>query len=84
MKLFVYSRHALEAVKPHEVPHVIISITSGPEDIARLRRNDQCKDVLRLHFTDADVASEQFPEGLLFAPEHARAIWDFVLRASRR
>jgi predicted protein tyrosine phosphatase len=35
---------------------------------------------LRLHFPDADVASEQFPEGLLFAPEHAREIWDFVLR----
>jgi len=80
MDLFVYSRRALEAVQPHEVPHVIISITSGPEDVARLRRNDQCQGVLRLWFPDADTASEEFPEAILFSPDHAREIWDFVLR----
>lgn len=35
--------------------------------------------MLRLHFPDAETASEQFPEAALFAPRHARAIWDFVL-----
>jgi predicted protein tyrosine phosphatase len=79
MDLYVYSRRALEAVQPHEVAHVIISITSGPEDIAHLRRNDQCKGVLRLHFPDAEVASDQFPEAVLFAPADARQIWAFVL-----
>lgn len=79
MDLYVYSRRALEAVQPHEVPHVVISITSGPEDLARLRRNEQCRGVLRLHFPDADVASAQFPEAVLFAPDHARMVWEFVL-----
>jgi hypothetical protein len=79
MEVFVYSRRALEAVQPHEVPHVIISITSGPEDMARLRRNEHCAGVLRLHFPDAAVASEQFPEAILFGPEHAR---DLGVRSS--
>jgi hypothetical protein len=39
MDLFVYSRHALDAARPHEVPHIIISITSSPDDVARLRAN---------------------------------------------
>lgn len=79
MDIFVYSRRALEAVRPHEVAHIVISVTSAPDDIARLRHNDECRGVLRLSFPDADVASEQFPEAVLFSAEHARAIWDFVL-----
>ena len=80
MDLFVYSRRALEAVQPHEVPHVTISITSGPEDIARVRRNEHCKGILRLYFADAEVPSDRFPEAVLFTPAHAGQIWDFVLR----
>jgi hypothetical protein len=30
MDFYVYSRYALDAARPHEVPHVIISITSSP------------------------------------------------------
>jgi len=48
MEFFVYSRRAMEAVAPHELPHIVISITSGPEDVARLRSNERCKGVLRL------------------------------------
>ncbi|MBX3206277.1 MAG: dual specificity protein phosphatase family protein [Labilithrix sp.] len=80
MELFVYSRRALEAVQPHEVPHVIVSITSGPEDVARIRSNAHCRGILRLSFPDAEAASDKFPETALFSPEHARKIWDFVLR----
>ena len=82
MKLFVYSRRALEAVQPHEVPHVIISITSGQQDVARIRSNEHCRGVLRLWFPDAEVESEKFSEPDLFSPQHARKIWDFV-RAHR-
>ena len=50
VEFFVYSRRAVEAVRPHEVPHVIISITSSSEDVARLRANEQCRGILRLSF----------------------------------
>lgn len=80
MEFFVYSRRALEAVQPHEVPHVIISITSGVEDVARLRTNEHCRGILRLSFPDADVASDRFTDADLFSKHHARQVWDFVLR----
>jgi predicted protein tyrosine phosphatase len=80
MEFFIYSRRGLEAARPHEVPHVIISITSGPEDVARLRSNDQCRAVLRLSFPDADAPSELFGEDDLFSFSQATQIWDFVLR----
>jgi hypothetical protein len=34
--LFVYSRAAIERIAPHEAPHVVISITSSPDDTARI------------------------------------------------
>ncbi len=80
MEFFVYSRRALEAVQPHDVPHVIISITSGSEDVARFRVNEHCRGILRISFPDADAASENSPEADLFSPHHARQVWDFVLR----
>src|SRR5689334_12514419 len=80
MELFVYSRRAIEAVAPHEVAHVIISITSGPEDLARLRSNDRCREVLRLWFPDVDVPSAKFAEEDLFSGAHARKIWELVMR----
>jgi predicted protein tyrosine phosphatase len=80
MEFFVYSRRGLEAARPHEVPHVIISITSAPDDVARLRANDQCRGVLRLSFPDADAPSVQFAEADLFSPSQAMQVWDFVLR----
>ena len=79
MQFFVYSRRALEAVQPHDVPHVIISITSGAEDVARFRANEHCRGILRISFPDAEVASEKFADADLFSRRHARQIWDFVL-----
>jgi predicted protein tyrosine phosphatase len=78
MEIFVYSRSALDAARPHEVPHVVISITSSPDDVARLRANQACCGVLRLSFPDADAPSERFSEGELFSRAHAVQIWAFV------
>ena len=79
MELFVYSRHAIEAARPHEVPHLIISITSGPEDVARLRTTGMCKGILRLVFLDAEEPTDPCPEDQLFSKEQARRLWAFVL-----
>jgi len=78
MDIFVYSRSALEAVRPHKVAHVVISITSSPKDVARLRPNTMCRGVLRLSFPDADVPSARYPEANLFSREQATKIWTFV------
>lgn len=79
MRFFVYSRGAIEGVAPHEVPHVIISITTTPDDQARLPEGETCRGVLRLSFLDADRPSDSQPESMLFSDAHADAIWDFVL-----
>jgi predicted protein tyrosine phosphatase len=79
MDLFVYSRQALEAARPHEVPHLIISITSHVTDRARLRLSSQCRAVLRLSFVDAEDASDRFAEADLFSSEQAQQIWALVV-----
>lgn len=79
MDIFVYSRSAIEAVAPHEVPHVIISITSSADDVARLRTRETCRGILRIAFPDADAPSERFREDELFSSAHAAQIWRFVL-----
>ena len=80
MEFYVYSRNALDAARPHEVPHVIISITSSPEDVARLRANEMCRGIMRLSFPDADTPSDQYAEDVLFSREHAMKVWTFVLQ----
>jgi len=80
MELVVYSRKAIELVRPHEVSHVIISITSTREDVAVLRANDHCRGILRLSFVDADEGSEPVVGGQLFSLDQARQIWAFVER----
>ena len=78
MDIFVYSRSALDAARPHEVPHVVISITSSRDDVARLRSNVMCRGVLRLSFPDAEATSPLYPEATLFSREQAEEIWVFV------
>ncbi|MCU0659883.1 MAG: hypothetical protein MUF64_32840 [Polyangiaceae bacterium] len=73
MKAWVFSRGAIEAIQPFEVPHVIVSITSAPEDQARLPVNDRTQAVLRLSFADRDRPS--FPGERLFEADDARAVW---------
>ena len=70
----------MEAVRPHEVSHVIISITSTQEDLALLRANDHCRGILRLSFLDADEGSEPLVGGELFSLDQAMQIWNFVER----
>jgi predicted protein tyrosine phosphatase len=78
MEIFVYSRNAFDAARPHEAPHIVISITSSPDDVARVRANMACRGILRLSFPDADAPSERFSEHELFTPEQAAMIWNFV------
>jgi predicted protein tyrosine phosphatase len=80
VELFVYSRSAIAAVRPHDAPHVIISITSHEEDHASLRTNAACRGVLRLSFVDAETPSAHHPEETLFSTAHAASIWEFVYR----
>ena len=76
---FVYSRPAIERLPPHDVDHVIVSVTSVTEDRARLPASPHCLGVLRLAFPDADVPGDTITEGELFSEEHADRIWTFVL-----
>lgn len=78
MEIFVYSRGAIERTQPHEVPHIIVSITSSEADQARLPPSPHCRAVLRLTFADADAKSDVIPEESLFSRKHARAIWDLL------
>lgn len=74
--LFVYSRPAIERLPAHDVPHVVISITSAPDDVARIPRSPELRAILRLSFADADADAA---DGLvLFDDEHAEAIAAFV------
>lgn len=75
---YVYSRQGLAAARPHEVPHIVISITSSVDDVARLPENTRCRGTLRLAFPDAAVASEVHAEGVLFSREQALDVWRFV------
>src|SRR5258708_4006668 len=78
MDFFVYSRGAIERVAPHDVPHVVISITSASDDVAKIPTSTECLGILRLTFLDADEPTTATPGPLFGAPD-ARLIWDFVL-----
>ena len=52
MEFFVYSRAAIERIAPHDVPHLIVSITSSIDDVARLPENEHTLGVVRLVFLD--------------------------------
>lgn len=52
MEFFVYSRAAIERVAPHDVSHWIVSITSRPDDIARIPTNEHTFEIIRLSFLD--------------------------------
>jgi predicted protein tyrosine phosphatase len=88
MDVLVYSRQAIESLPPHDVPHVIISITSDDEPPATLPiaapspdgAPGACREVLRLVFADQEPYIEDDPDERLFSAAHARAIWDVVLR----
>ncbi len=61
-EFIVYNRRAIEAVKPHDVPHLIVSIRSpkDPQE-ARLPTNKHTLGVCRLTFHDMDDAHMAHP-----------------------
>ncbi len=82
MKFFVYSRQEIEAIEPHVVSHVIVSIrTPGDPNEVKLPMNEHTKDVLHLQFHDVDRIIQGYNENLepeMFQPEHAKLIREFV------
>ena len=78
MEYFVYSRRAIERIEAHEVPHVILSITSSVEDRARLPIAETTLGVLRLTFPDLLPRHRLARGRALFSEEQADRIWAFV------
>lgn len=78
MEIFIYSRGALGMITPHEVSHVIVSITSHVDDQARLPINAHTAGILRLSFVDRDAPDPAHPDDRLFEIEDARAIWSLL------
>lgn len=83
----VYSRHLIEATAAHEVPHIIVSITTVSSDQAKLKTNELTAGVLRLSFVDFDavvhVDSDTITgieEDMLFSDYQAKQIAEFVLK----
>jgi predicted protein tyrosine phosphatase len=79
MDVWVYSRAAIERVPPHDVPHVVISITSTPSDVAAIPASPSLLGILRLSFADIEEP-EPDADLVLFDAEHARAIHGFVTK----
>lgn len=83
-EFFIYSRHAVEAVPPHDVPHIIVSITTpgDPDYPAKIKTNHATLGLLRLTFHDLDripPGHEEFVvEAELFQPSQARQILAMV------
>jgi predicted protein tyrosine phosphatase len=80
MKFFVYSRHAIEAIEPHDVPHIIVSISTPPDDPANIKTNEHTLGLLRLWFFDLDqvVEGTEEKDEFLFQAEQAEQILDLV------
>jgi len=83
--LYVYSRQVIEAIQPHDVPHVVVSITTpGDPALANIKTNEHTLKILRLSFHDLDDAAMQHVEikdqyeAQCFSPTHARQILALV------
>lgn len=80
-EFFVYSRDAIEAIRPHDVPHIIVSIqTPKDPDAVKLPINDHTLKVVNLVFHDLDdramahVELRDQYEADCFSPGQARQI----------
>lgn len=87
VEFFVYSRPAVEAVPPHDVPHIFISIITPSDKEANIKTNEHTCGVLRLAFDDVDNPVRIFPsylisgedrETIMFSDEMAQQVIDFV------
>lgn len=79
MDFFVYSRAAIERSAAHDVPHVVISITSSSDDVARVATNEHTLEVVRLVFLDVPA---HLPVAM--SVEDATRILDAVARHRAR
>jgi predicted protein tyrosine phosphatase len=52
LDFFIYSRAAIERLPVHDVPHLIISITSAAEDVARVPEGPHTLELVRVSFLD--------------------------------
>jgi len=80
VKLFVYSRAAIQRIKPHTEPHLIISIVSEPQDLPRLPINDATLSAMTVCFLDADKPTNKVADWQLFSRNHALDIWNLIFR----
>lgn len=81
MNFFVYSRPTIEAIIPHDVPHIIVSISTPGDGPAKFKTTDDTLGVLRLWFDDADGAvnwGRNTNNATLMSSEQAKKIVDFV------
>jgi len=77
MGFLVYSRPAIKARAPDDVPHIIISVTTDG-DSARFRTNEHTKGILRLKFHDLEVVvGTLVTEEDLFSDEQAKEVVHF-------
>ncbi len=85
--LWTYSQYAIEAVKPHEESHVIISIRTPGAPRAGIRRSPATRDVLYIEFPDLSYEYKSLPpvaktysDDELFNERHAEEILAFVAK----
>lgn len=82
MEFFVYSRQAIEAIEPHEVSHVVVSITTpGDPKEVKLPLNEHTQALLTLEFHDIDRIVQGYNDHLeskMFSKEQARLIRTFA------
>ena len=82
MQFIVVSRSEIEQGVVVRTPYVVVSITDPGTHHARIRKPTGFRAVLHVHFHDAvPVKDSPLPASVVFmTEEHARQIWDFVLR----
>lgn len=80
----MYSRAAIERVAPHEEPHLIVSITSRMDDVARIPTNEHTLEIVRLVFLDVPghlpvAMTDEDAERILDALERHRSVVERVV-----
>ncbi len=81
---YVYSRQMVELIEPHEVPHLVVSISCPRDEDAKIKTNEHTLKVLRLQFWDFDKVPPGHEEAGLskdsecFQPAQARQILALV------
>lgn len=77
--VYVYSREAIQAIRPHDdADHLIISISSGQEDSLSIRL-PICSNTIGVHRTVfGDVDRDEEGKVPAMTADQAKAIWDFI------